>query len=128
MQVDLSTNFVVPEESEENGPSGALKEIDRSDLSKILGKAMGILDEREAHVILLYYHTDSTFGQIAETMSLTRQRVEQINLSALTKLQKFFLKKDPGLAKSICPGKIHAPKANPQHKKRGSKKLDEVWA
>ena len=92
------------------------KEIDSAELQKLLKKALNTLNEREVRIITLYYHTDSTFGQIAQTMNLTRQRVEQINLSALLKLQKFFLKKDPALA-----GSISRPKTNP--KKRRAKNL-----
>ncbi|MFZ5807212.1 MAG: sigma-70 family RNA polymerase sigma factor [Verrucomicrobiota bacterium] len=102
-------------------PPCPLKEMDKADFKRLLDQAMSVLDEKEAHVILLYYHTDSTFGQIAETMNLTRQRVEQININALLKLQKFFIKKDPALAISIKKGKISTPKECMYPKKRGKR-------
>jgi|GEM_PF-3951725 len=91
---DIGNRFIMEQDSDEATPVQAL---DQADLLKLLDDAMGILDEREAHVVMLYYHTDSTFGQIAETMNLTRQRVEQINASAIQKLQRYFLTRDPDL-------------------------------
>lgn len=103
-------------------PYCPLKEMDKADLKRLLDQAMAVLDEKESHVVSLYYHTDSTFGQIAETMNLTRQRVEQINLTALTKMQKFFIKKDPTLTTIIRQGKISMPKNCFSPKKRFSRK------
>lgn len=109
-------------------PYCPLKELDKADLKRLLDQAMTVLDEKEAHVVSLYYHTDSTFCQIAETMNLTRQRVEQINLNALTKMQKFFIKKDPTLTAIIRQGKISSPKNCLGPKKRSSRKAQLLIA
>jgi RNA polymerase sigma factor (sigma-70 family) len=91
---DIGSSYAIENHTIENEPSHSMN---RGDMVGILQQAMRTLDERELHILTLHYTTDATFGEIAETMNVTRQRVEQINGLAIEKLRRFFANKDPEL-------------------------------
>lgn len=109
---DLSFQRLCPDQDEEMGlpflqeletdetPSRALH---RAELLHLLEEGMTFLSDRELHIVNLYYREESTFGQIAATLHLTRQRVEQINAAALQKLRRYFLQRDPHLPVVVKP-------------------------
>ena len=71
-----------------------LNSLTSSALKKILRKAVGTLPEREADIINCRFGLDNdhemTLQDIADKMSLTRERVRQIQNSALSKLKANF--------------------------------------
>ncbi len=71
---------------------------------EVIEKLLGAIDEREARVLRLRYGLEdgrtSTLKQIGEMMSLTRERIRQIEGEALQKLNAIMTGKKPSKKKS----------------------------
>ena len=79
----LKSPYKTPEESAIAKESQ--QEINRV-ISKDLPSLMECLDERERFIIIAHHVHNLTYEQIANILSLTKQRAEQIQLSAIEKL------------------------------------------
>lgn len=97
---DLGARISALQTNQEDSPLFA---VDQAEILKMLEGAIAQLDPKEAYVVKLYYENDTTFSEIAETMNLTRQRVEQINTMALNHIRKMLSQKLPELKKAIKP-------------------------
>ena len=71
--------------SEENNPEESLND---SELRGVLKNALGLLPEKEALVIQLYYVEELNVYEIAEVLEVTTGRVSQIKKSAITRLRQ----------------------------------------
>ncbi len=63
--------------------SGEVDEIEQEELIEKLTEAIQQLNERQRHIILLYYQKEMTMKQIAEVFKITEPRVSQLHASAL---------------------------------------------
>ena len=77
----------------------------RSEMTGLLGKALGELAEREREVLALYHFQELTMKQIGATLGIGESRVSQIHSAALLRLRarlRQMTEKAPGAA--TCPG------------------------
>lgn len=65
-------------------PEGA---VERSELKKVLGKALELLTEKEKKVILLYYYEELTLKEISSVLEVSESRVSQLHTKALHKMK-----------------------------------------
>lgn len=70
--------------SDDNNPEESLND---SELRGVLKRALGLLPEKEALVVQLYYVEELNVYEIAEVLEVTTGRVSQIKKSAITRLR-----------------------------------------
>ena len=72
----------------------AFVEMAQTDLMRLLTKAMGILNAREAKVIACHFGVETdvemTLQEIGSELNLTRERVRQIQVMALNKMKRHY--------------------------------------
>ena len=61
--------------------------------NSILNDAFQILSEREKKIIELRYNQSMTLGDVGGVFNITKERVRQIQITAETKMRKYFKKK-----------------------------------
>lgn len=70
------------------------RDIAQSDLEKLITKAIKLLNPREARVICghfgVQYDQEMTLKEIGNEMNLTRERIRQIQVSALNKMKQYY--------------------------------------
>ena len=71
-----SSRFETPEEN-----------IEKEELSKVLGEALQLLTEKECKVIQLYYYEELTLKEIANILEVSESRVSQLHTRALQKMR-----------------------------------------
>jgi RNA polymerase sigma factor (sigma-70 family) len=64
-----------------------IEEYEHTALLVYLDELLDTVDQRERTVIERYYIQDCTMAEIADELSLTKQRIDQIRIKALHKLQ-----------------------------------------
>jgi len=62
-------------------------QLERSELSRILVKALGDLPERERHILALYYEQELTLAEIGEVIGVGESRVSQLRTQAIARLR-----------------------------------------
>lgn len=62
-------------------------QLERSELSRILVKALGDLPERERHILALYYEQELTLAEIGEVIDVGESRVSQLRTQAIARLR-----------------------------------------
>lgn len=62
--------------------------IEKEELSKVLGDALELLTEKERTVITLYYYEDLTLKEISNVLEVSESRVSQLHTKALQKMKK----------------------------------------
>lgn len=60
--------------------------LEKNELTEILAKAITELNEKQRHIVLLYYQQGLTMKQIAQVMHITEPRVCQIHAAAVFSL------------------------------------------
>ncbi len=79
----------------------------RSEMSGLLGKALGELAAREREVLALYHFQEFTMKQIGATLGIGESRVSQIHSAALLRLRarlRQMTEKAPGAEACLKPG------------------------
>ena len=71
-----SSRFETPEEN-----------IEKEELTKVLGEALKLLTEKECRVIQLYYYEELTLKEIASILEISESRVSQLHTRALQKMK-----------------------------------------
>ena len=71
-----SNRFETPEEN-----------IEKEELSKVLGEALQLLTDKECKVIQLYYYEELTLKEIANILEVSESRVSQLHTRALQKMR-----------------------------------------
>ncbi len=71
-----SARFVSPEEN-----------VEKQELTKVLGEALELLTEKENKVITLYYYEDLTLKEISNVLEVSESRVSQLHTRALQKMK-----------------------------------------
>lgn len=71
-----ATRFVSPEEN-----------IEKQELTRVLGEALELLTEKESKVITLYYYEDLTLKEISNVLEVSESRVSQLHTRALQKMK-----------------------------------------
>jgi len=91
---DAESSFAPIDFLEQQVFTHPFKTIAQSDLQNLLGKAIGILNPREAKVICSHFGVDAdeemTLQEIGAELNLTRERVRQIQVMALNKIRLNF--------------------------------------
>lgn len=72
----VSENYVQPE-----------KVVERSELKKLIMKALEKLTEKEKKVVLLYYYEDLNLKEISRVMEVSESRISQLHSKAIMKLR-----------------------------------------
>lgn len=72
----LTSRFDAPEEK-----------IEKEELTKVLGEALGILTDKEKKVITLYYYEELTLKEISNVLEVSESRVSQLHTRALQKMK-----------------------------------------
>ncbi len=81
-------NFELPDKNF-NAEWEAEREILKAETKAILTKAIETLNEKERHVVSLYYYEKLKFSDIAKVLEVTESRVCQIHSKAMLKLKYF---------------------------------------
>jgi len=68
----------------EEGPD---VQLERSELKRLLGKALLELPERERHILALYYEEEMTMAEIGAVIGVCESRVSQLRSLALSRLR-----------------------------------------
>lgn len=71
-----TSQFVGPEEN-----------IEKAELTKVLGEALELLTEKEQKVITLYYYEDLTLKEISNILEVSESRISQLHTRALQKMR-----------------------------------------
>ena len=71
-----TAQFVSPEEN-----------IEKEELTKVLGEALELLTEKEQKVITLYYYEDLTLKEISNVLEVSESRISQLHTRALQKMK-----------------------------------------
>lgn len=71
-----TSRFVCPEEN-----------VEREELSKMLGEALELLTEKEQKVITLYYYEELTLKEISNILEVSESRISQLHTRALQKMK-----------------------------------------
>ncbi len=71
-----AARFVSPEEN-----------IEKQELTRVLGEALELLTEKESKVITLYYYEDLTLKEISNVLEVSESRVSQLHTRALQKMK-----------------------------------------
>ena len=61
--------------------------IEKAELSKVLGEALKLLTEKEQKVITLYYYEELTLKEISNVLEVSESRVSQLHTKALQKMK-----------------------------------------
>lgn len=61
--------------------------IEKEELSKVLGDALELLTEREQKVITLYYYEDLTLKEISNILHVSESRISQLHTRGLQKMK-----------------------------------------
>ncbi len=61
--------------------------IEKQELTKVLGEAMELLTEKEQKVITLYYYEELTLKEIASILEVSESRISQLHTRALQKMK-----------------------------------------
>lgn len=61
--------------------------IEKQELTKILGEALELLTEKERKVITLYYYEELTLKEISNVLEVSESRVSQLHTRALQKMK-----------------------------------------
>lgn len=72
----ITTQFVSPEEN-----------IEKEELTKVLGEALQLLTDKEQKVITLYYYEELTLKEISNILEVSESRVSQLHTRALQKMK-----------------------------------------
>jgi RNA polymerase primary sigma factor len=85
---------------DETAGQAAHREVEKQELSSRLGVALMSLDPRERHIIQLRFGLERgderTLSEVAEVMGVSRERIRQIEQTALAKLRRL-----PGLRNEV---------------------------
>lgn len=65
------------------------EEIESKEATRLLGKAIDRLPEREKHVISIYYYEGLTFREIGKVLSVSESRVYQLHTQAILRLRGY---------------------------------------
>lgn len=68
----------------EEGPDA---QLERTELKRLLGKAILELPERERHILALYYEEEMTMAEIGAVIGVCESRVSQLRSLALSRLR-----------------------------------------
>jgi len=90
-------HFISIDNSQENTPSLAAslvatntltpdQQLEQAELVEKLTEAIGLLNDRQRQIIILYYQKELTMKQIAKVFNITEPRVSQLHASALFNL------------------------------------------
>jgi RNA polymerase sigma factor for flagellar operon FliA len=71
---------------EESWPSHV---VERSELQKVLAKAIGALPDMEKNVLSFYYHEELTLREISKIVNLHESRISQIKTQAILRLRTY---------------------------------------
>ena len=71
-----SNRFETPEEN-----------IEKEELSKVLGEALQLLTDKECKVIQFYYYEELTLKEIANILEVSESRISQLHTRALQKMR-----------------------------------------
>lgn len=71
-----TSRFINPEEN-----------IEKEELSKVLGEALELLTEKEQKVITLYYYEELTLKEISNILEVSESRISQLHTRALQKMK-----------------------------------------
>lgn len=71
-----TSQFVSPEEN-----------IEKEELTKVLGEALELLTEKEQKVITLYYYEELTLKEISNILEVSESRISQLHTRALQKMK-----------------------------------------
>ncbi|MEZ5284204.1 MAG: RNA polymerase sigma factor FliA [Vicinamibacterales bacterium] len=66
---------------------GPLHALERKELREHLAKAIGLLPERERHILSLYYQEELTLAEIGQVIGVGESRVSQLRTQALARLR-----------------------------------------
>ena len=61
--------------------------VEKKELSKILGEALELLTEKEKKVITLYYYEELTLKEISNVLEVSESRISQLHTRALQKMK-----------------------------------------
>lgn len=71
-----TAQFVSPEEN-----------VEKEELTKVLGEALSLLTEKEQKVITLYYYEELTLKEISNILEVSESRISQLHTRALQKMK-----------------------------------------
>ncbi len=71
-----TSRYVSPEEN-----------VEKEELSKVLGEALELLTEKERKVITLYYYEELTLKEISSILDVSESRISQLHTRALQKMK-----------------------------------------
>ncbi len=71
-----TSQFVSPEEN-----------VEKEELTKVLGEALELLTEKEQKVITLYYYEELTLKEISNVLEVSESRISQLHTRALQKMK-----------------------------------------
>ncbi len=71
-----TSRYISPEEN-----------IEKEELSKVLGEALELLTEKERKVITLYYYEELTLKEISSILEVSESRISQLHTRALQKMK-----------------------------------------
>ncbi len=74
---DTTAHFVSPEEN-----------IDRQEVTRMLGEALQTLTEKEQRVVQLYYYEELTLKEIANILEVSESRISQLHTRAIGKMRE----------------------------------------
>ncbi len=88
ISLDSSSEHAVSLKStlESSDATAPFRQLEKKELIDKLAQAITGLNEKQRHLIVLYYQQDLTMKQIAEVFGVTEPRVSQIHASALFNL------------------------------------------
>jgi RNA polymerase sigma factor for flagellar operon FliA len=66
---------------------GPEAQLERTELRKLLARALGELPERERHILAMYYEEEMTMAEIGEVIGVCESRVSQLRSLALSRLR-----------------------------------------
>ncbi len=71
-----TSHFASPEEN-----------VEKEELTKVLGEALALLTEKEQKVITLYYYEELTLKEISNILEVSESRISQLHTRALQKMK-----------------------------------------
>lgn len=71
-----TAQFVSPEEN-----------VEKAELTRVLGEALALLTEKEQKVITLYYYEELTLKEISNILEVSESRISQLHTRALQKMK-----------------------------------------
>lgn len=63
------------------------EKVEKEELTRVLGEALGLLTEKERKVITLYYYEELTLKEISNILEVSESRVSQLHTRALQKMK-----------------------------------------